>query len=160
MASLVEDLRAQAATDPLTGLGHHRSFQDRLAGAHIESLAVLVIDVDGFKEVNDRLGHQAGDRLLRRTAAVLADELRSGDELFRIGGDEFAALVRVEDQGDALDLGRRLCAAVRGQAGVTVSVGVGVPGRSEALGDLVARADRALYEAKRAGRDGAVLAGG
>ena len=156
---LVEDLQRRAATDPLTGLGHHGAFHARLEALPAETpVAVLVIDLDHFKTVNDRFGHLAGDRLLRDVAAALLTSVRAGDELFRMGGDEFAAIVRATGEQEALEVARRVVAAVREKAGSTASVGIALSRPREALRDTLARADRALYRAKAAGRDTAALA--
>ena len=158
-AKALEELRDRAATDPLTGLGHHATFHAGFARARDrrESLAVLLCDVDGFKAINDGRGHQAGDRALRQTAAAMASALRRGDELFRIGGDEFAALVRVADGREALDAGRRLREAVAAAGEVTVSIGVTLPRQGESDQAALARADEALYAVKASGRDGVAL---
>src|SRR4051812_50185341 len=104
----MRSLRAQAATDPLTGLGHHATFHATLAHAHRRpSTAVVLMDLDGFKGLNDTFGHQHGDSVLRGVAAALTGALRRGDTLFRIGGDEFAALLLVSDAGEALEAGAR-----------------------------------------------------
>src|SRR4051794_23605120 len=114
-ADLMRTLRAQAATDPLTGLGHHATFHATLAGAHRRPrTAVVLVDLDGFKRLNDTFGHQHGDQVLRGVAAALSGALRRGDTLFRIGGDEFAALLVVSDAGEALEAGSRLRDAVNG----------------------------------------------
>jgi diguanylate cyclase (GGDEF)-like protein len=159
-ADLMRSLREQAATDPLTGLGHHATFHATLANAHRRpSTAVVVVDVDGFKRVNDTFGHQHGDHVLRELAGALNGALRRGDTLFRIGGDEFAALLVVADAAEALEAGRRLRAAVAdADLGVTVSIGVAVPQEGEADAAVLGRADRALYRVKAAGRDGVALA--
>jgi len=158
-ASAIEELRDRAATDPLTGLGHHATFHEAFARARKrrEAIAVLMADIDGFKAINDSRGHQAGDRALRETAAALARALRRGDELFRIGGDEFAAIVRVAGGTEALEVGRRLGAAVSAVGDVTISIGVTLPAPGESDEATLARADRALYEVKAAGRDGVAL---
>jgi diguanylate cyclase (GGDEF)-like protein len=159
-AAALDELETRAATDALTGLGHHATFHAAFARARDrrEAVAVLIADVDGFKAINDARGHQAGDRVLRETAAALSGALRRGDELFRIGGDEFAAIVRVGEPHDALEAGRRLREAVAGSE-VTVSIGVAVPMLGESDQSVLARADRALYEVKDGGRDGVALAG-
>lgn len=154
-AAAMAELRLRAATDSLTGLGHHATFQERLTAERTagDRLAVLLVDVDGFKTINDTSGHLAGDRALRTVAAQLACALRRGDEVFRIGGDEFAAIVRVADAEEAVGIGHRLRAAVA-EAGLTVSIGVALPEDGESDAALLARADRALYAVKSAGRDG------
>jgi diguanylate cyclase (GGDEF)-like protein len=160
-AEAVAELRERAARDPLTGLGHHGTFHDALRAGRLHSeIAVLLVDVDGFKAINDARGHQAGDRVLVEVAAALSGALRRGDELFRIGGDEFAALLHITGEAEALDAGRRLRAAAAQTGSVTVSVGVAVPGEQESDAALLARADRALYTVKAAGKDGVELATG
>jgi diguanylate cyclase (GGDEF)-like protein len=156
----LDGLRERAATDPLTGLGHYATFHETLAGAHRRPrTAVLLCDIDGFKHLNDTFGHQHGDEVLRRTAAALEGALRRGDRLFRIGGDEFAALLAVADEAEALEAGNRLRAAVReARLGLTVSIGVAVPADGEPDGAVLGRADRALYRVKASGRDGVALA--
>jgi diguanylate cyclase (GGDEF)-like protein len=159
-ADLMRSLRERAATDPLTGLGHHATFHEALARTHRRPrTAVVLVDVDGFKRINDTYGHQHGDQVLRAIAAALSGALRRGDTLFRIGGDEFAALLAVADADEALEAGTRLRAAVAdARLGVTVSIGVAVPRLGEADGALLARADRALYRVKAMGRDGVAVA--
>jgi diguanylate cyclase (GGDEF)-like protein len=158
-AGALEELRDRAATDPLTGLGHHGTFHEAFsrARARREAIGVVIADIDGFKAINDARGHQAGDRALRETAAALGTALRRGDELFRIGGDEFAAIVRVADGHEALELGRRLRAAVNAIGDVTISIGVALPVAGESHEATLARADQALYDVKAAGRDGVAL---
>jgi diguanylate cyclase (GGDEF)-like protein len=159
-ADLLRSLRERAATDPLTGLGHHATFHETLADSHRRPrTAVVICDLDGFKRHNDSYGHQHGDEVLRAVAGALSGALRRGDSLFRIGGDEFAALLAVSDAHEALEAGRRLRDAVRRAGlGVTVSVGVAVPREDEADASVLARADRALYRVKASGRDGVALA--
>jgi diguanylate cyclase (GGDEF)-like protein len=159
-ADLMRSLRERAATDPLTGLGHHATFHEALARTHRRpQTAVVLVDLDGFKRINDTYGHQHGDQVLRAIAAALSSALRRGDTLFRIGGDEFAALLAVADADEALEAGTRLRAAVAdARLGVTVSIGVAVPRPDEADGTLLARADRALYRVKAMGRDGVAVA--
>ncbi len=161
-AASVRALREQAATDPLTGLGHHATFHTELAEARASGdVGVLVIDVDSFKAYNDRHGHPAGDRALRATADALADALRRGDALFRIGGDEFAALLPGVDAPTALEVARRLHAAVEAAgSGLAVSLGAAAARPGEDADGVLARADRALYSVKRGGRNGVALDGG
>lgn len=160
-AAVVGELHERAARDPLTGLGHHGSFQRDLAAACERRAgsppALLVIDIDGFKAVNDADGHLAGDDLLCRVAAALEDALRGGDRPYRIGGDEFAVLARVTDAEQALALAGRLRAATRTAGGPTISIGVALHQDGESDTELFARADSALYRVKRDSRDGIAL---
>jgi diguanylate cyclase (GGDEF)-like protein len=157
---LMGSLRERAETDPLTGLGHHATFHEALAGSHRRpTTAVLVCDIDGFKALNDTYGHAHGDRILCGLADAMSGALRRGDRLFRVGGDEFAALLAVETREQALEAATRLREAVlEARLGVTVSVGVAVPQAGETDVALLGRADRALYAVKAAGRDGVALA--
>ena len=159
-AELMGSLRERAETDPLTGLGHHATFHEALAGSHRRpTTAVVVCDIDGFKLLNDTYGHGHGDRVLCGLADAMSGALRRGDRLFRVGGDEFAALLAVEDREQALGAAMRLRDAVlEARLGVTISVGVAVPQAGETDIALLARADRALYSVKEAGRDGVALA--
>ena len=157
-AQALDDLQVRADTDPLTGLGHHASFHAALeeltAGPERRgTLALLVADVDGFKNVNDTRGHQAGDEVLRHVADALRATLRTGDVLARVGGDEFAALVTLPTPEDAYATADRVRLAVGRHSGTTASVGVAVRTPGEPAARLVARADSALYQAKREGRD-------
>ena len=153
----------QAITDDLTGLGNRRHLVDRL-GAAIESaaardgqLALLLVDLDGFKELNDTLGHSAGDEVLRQIGPRLSQILREQDTLARLGGDEFAVVLAPGDEATASAAGLRLRAALEqsfGVGGIRVhvdaSIGIALfPEHSrDALG-LLQRADVAMYEAKR-----------
>ena len=159
-AAAVAELRHRASTDPLTGLGHRGAFAEALGASHRRPIAtaVALCDLDRFKELNDRLGHQEGDRALLASVRALEGALRRGDLLFRLGGDEFAALLAVRNEREALAAAHRMRDAVAAsEAGVTVSVGVAISGPEEGDDSLVGRADRALYAAKRDGRDGVAL---
>jgi diguanylate cyclase (GGDEF)-like protein len=154
---VLADLREQASADPLTGLRHHRPLTDRLDGETLDGTAVLVIDVDSFKTVNDTHGHQAGDQALVDLAQALQEALRAHDELYRVGGDEFVALVEVTGPDPAIAIAHRLCAAAQ-RTGRTVSIGVAVAIAGEPASAVLRRADAALYDAKRAGRNTVHLA--
>ncbi len=157
--SAVAALEETAARDPLTGLGHHAAFHTALARrtpphqARRTLSGLLVLDLDHFKKVNDTEGHLAGDSLLKNAARLLAQDLRAGDRLFRVGGDEFAALITVDSPKLAESLAARLVATARRELPVTVSVGVAIARPGDRPAELFARADAALYRAKRAGRD-------
>jgi diguanylate cyclase (GGDEF)-like protein len=154
----LRQLNEKASSDPLTGLRHYGAFGERLARTAAARTALLAIDVDQFKQLNDRYGHQAGDRILVDLAHTLQTALRSGDELYRIGGDEFAAVIEVQREAEALAVAERLVVAAR-RLGRTVSVGVALRAPHESAADTLHRADLALYEAKRTGRDAARLGG-
>ncbi len=150
-------LREQASSDPLTGLRHTGPFGQRIAAATPGRTALLAIDVDGFKSVNDTYGHQAGDRVLVGLARALEGALRQGDELYRIGGDEFVAVIEVNRPEEAVRIAERLAEAAR-RIGRTISVGVALPRPGESPDLTLRRADQALYRVKREGRDGVHLA--
>ncbi|GAA2714857.1 diguanylate cyclase [Micromonospora olivasterospora] len=150
--STLARLREQASSDPLTGLRHTGAFEQRIARATPGRTALLAIDVDGFKTVNDTYGHQAGDRLLVGLARALEAALRQGDELYRTGGDEFVAVIEVNRPEEAVRIAERLTEAAR-RTGRTISVGIALPRSGELPKQTLQRADQALYAAKRQGRD-------
>jgi diguanylate cyclase (GGDEF)-like protein len=149
---LVGELRHAAATDPLTGLLNRRAVGQRLghelarARRTGEAFATLLIDVDHFKQINDRRGHAAGDAALVALAQVLTRELREIDTVARIGGDEFALILPATGVAGAHQVAQRL----RERAGVPISIGAAVYGIDGHTADELARAaDATLYEAKR-----------
>jgi diguanylate cyclase (GGDEF)-like protein len=150
----------RATRDGLTELPNQRAFQDDLPRAvaaalrHQDALALAVVDVDDFKHKNDRHGHPHGDQVLQQVATVLRDS-RAGDRAYRVGGDEFAALLPRADADDVKVLGRRLNRAFT-QAGLKVSIGISLLRPGEPADILRAEADAALYEAKRRGGNRAV----
>lgn len=155
MVMLVEDLRTRATVDTLTGLGNLAAFQDALSsiGARRRGgWALVMADVDGLKRVNDTHGHLSGDLALRTLAGALHDVLRSEDRMFRIGGDEFAALLQDVDADGAAEIGRRMCeaaATVMADFGAGLSVGIAIPEPGETPAEFIDRADKMLYEVKR-----------
>lgn len=172
-----ETLRALAHTDALTGLPNRRGLETELAAAlaqadHQRVLAVYLLDLDGFKAVNDRLGHDTGDELLVAVSARLKAELRHSDVVARLGGDEFVVLARgLGAEADAWQLGRKLVAAfgqpftVRGQScsvGLTAGFAL-APLDGHDASSLLRRADAAMYAGKQSGkgtvRRGAASAG-
>jgi diguanylate cyclase (GGDEF)-like protein len=150
---------ALAATDSLTGCPNRRAFLERLDGAIVAAgtgrrAAVCLIDLDGFKAVNDRDGHAAGDAALRSVTAALTGAVRESDTVARLGGDEFAVLADVNVTMDADELAERLREAVAAagcDCGVTASVGVALVDASDDVNLLLHRADAAMYRAKSAG---------
>jgi diguanylate cyclase (GGDEF)-like protein/PAS domain S-box-containing protein len=162
-------LRHLADHDPLTGLLNRRGFE-RALEAHVARTrrygaagALLVVDLDGFKYINDTLGHHAGDQLIIACAAALRERLRETDVLGRLGGDEFAVLLPVESAPEAAVVAGALVEIVRQRArgfggqqagNVTASIGVAAVDVATATsGELMVSADLAMYEAKEAGRN-------
>ncbi len=155
---LVSVLRSTARTDPLTGVANRRMWDERLEEEMERSarsgaaLSVVVLDLDGFKAVNDAGGHEAGDRLLQELARAWQAAVRGGgDFLARLGGDEFGLLAPAADEIAVHGLARRL-AETMPDGVVSASVGVATWDRVEGSSDLVRRADRAMYQAKRRNR--------
>ena len=157
-------LEAQSVTDVLTGVKNRRCFDLRLeeecqrALSRQTSLALLMIDIDRFKDLNDQLGHPAGDETLRAVAQLLQSELRSGDELFRYGGEEFAVILPETTLRGAFVLAERFRRIVQRapwkSRAVTVSIGAATIGEDTGTPtDLIRAGDRALYHAKQNGRN-------
>lgn len=163
-AVIHQTLIAQATTDALTGLPNRRSFDGLLANLPGRShVGLVVVDLDGLKEVNDDLGHAAGDELLVAVARALQESLRRGDVVARVGGDEFYAILLQADATDAEVIARRMLerATAIEVAGQRASVSVGVaagPSTVDPLA-LLQDADRAMYVAKRQGGSRYVVAG-
>lgn len=156
--SLLERVSALARTDPLTGLLNRRELETRIALERSRSerdqseLGLLVIDVDRFKEVNDRSGHSAGDVLLRQIAAILRHTFRLHDAIARFGGDEFVVVLPHAGLEEVTSATRRVGMAAR-EAGISISVGgASWPTTSPTIDELFERADEALFEAKEHGR--------
>lgn len=155
---LQEELNHHATHDPLTRALNRRAFallaekQMAQAARTGRPLAVLMMDLDHFKRINDTLGHSGGDATLCRFVAVAGDVLRAEDVLCRFGGEEFVALLPHAEAAQAVAAAERLRLAFAA-TGATVSIGVASLRPGEDLEDLLRRADAALYDAKRAGRD-------
>lgn len=163
---LHQQLEFQAVTDPLTGLLNRRGFYQAVENTLLrserveQSLVLLYLDLDGFKRVNDSLGHDAGDRVLRWVSEQLQGCLRSYDILGRMGGDEFTALLELEFPEQAAKIAEKLiervsiCQQVEGlDVMLGVSIGIATfPDCGSDLNGLLRAADIAMYEAKRAGR--------
>jgi diguanylate cyclase (GGDEF)-like protein len=151
-----------AWSDGLTGLANRRRLDADLA-RHDDSdrpTAAIMVDIDHFKEINDRFGHAVGDEILRKVGDALASHVRYDDIVYRYGGEEFCILLPGASIADANDVAHRVVAAAQTVelpegGNVTVSVGVANATRGDASG-AVRRADRALYTAKEDGRDRAV----
>ncbi|GAA3272965.1 hypothetical protein GCM10020218_017100 [Dactylosporangium vinaceum] len=170
MTLLVAEQHRIATADTLTGLCTRRAFQERLQALRPgRPVAVILLDIDRFKRVNDAFGHPAGDRVLRVVADRLRDTAGPGVTVCRYGGEEFALLVPGADATRAADLAEHLRQAVGAAAldlgdgilrFVTISAGTALlPADTTDPSELIPLADRALYTAKHAGRDRVVAAG-
>jgi diguanylate cyclase (GGDEF)-like protein len=173
---LEAEIRTLAFYDSLTGLANRHLFTDRLSQAAAKSsrsqsyVALLYIDLDNFKELNDTSGHAEGDRLLKMVADRLATNLREGDTVARFGGDEFVVLL--EDLGvdyapaaanammsankirNALNLPYKLLGVTSSAWHCSASIGIAVfVGQSESMDTILDKADKALYQAKKNGKN-------
>lgn len=164
LLQLKSELERLAGADPLTGAFNRRTFHELLsktisnAERHDHRFALLMIDVDHFKNVNDTFGHQAGDDVLRILCDLIVASVRSSDQLFRVGGEEFCLLVTVNDDIEAQKLAEKLHRVVRThhfkQVGrITISIGIAHFREGDCQESIYARADEAMYEAKRRGRN-------
>ncbi len=160
------ELRCAAETDTLTGVGNRRWFMSRMPRRALDGNALLLMDLDFFKQVNDRFGHDAGDAVLVSFAEAISRNLRSGDSFGRLGGEEFGLYLPKTAASEALAIAQSLCNVVRGlvvecggeRISLTVSIGVAaVVDDQRSLTDLFKLADAALYAAKDSGRDRAFL---
>ena len=170
----VESHRAaetRASTDGLTGLPNRRYFDEFCSllaerRRSDDAVGILMVDIDHFKRVNDRFGHEVGDDVLRAVAGAIAGAVRDDDVPARYGGEEFVVLLRNPSGPVALEVAERIRLAVAGldlrrlgPSSISVSVGAAVQvDADQPIADLLADADRALYRAKRAGRDRVVAA--
>jgi diguanylate cyclase (GGDEF)-like protein len=166
LASLTGRLRELAMIDSLTGVLNRRAFLDHADGEwvrhrrHKHALSCAMIDVDGFKRINDTFGHAAGDALLQHIGALLRATLRASDLPARLGGDEFVALMPETNLDGAAALGERLLSrlaarpltALDQSIAATLSIGVASADGATSLEELMARADAALYRSKKEGR--------
>jgi diguanylate cyclase (GGDEF)-like protein len=158
----------QANHDVLTGVANRLRFDDLLTHALLRrtpNLAVIYLDLDNLKTVNDTYGHEAGDQLLVRAARYLADSVRQEDTVARLGGDEFAIILENITPQHAEALSARLVEGFReiydspdGPILATVSAGYAYANTNESASQLVARADKALFQAKQTGRARLVIA--
>jgi diguanylate cyclase (GGDEF)-like protein len=170
---LEQRLRHDAMHDPLTGLLNRAAFLESLARAKARSdrqgsvVALLYIDLDQFKQINDALGHPIGDQVLVEVSARLREASRSGETVGRLGGDEFVVLVEaVTGPGALIEIAERMLSSLRRPVagldatfGVSASIGIAMAEtRLDDIEELMLQADEAMYAAKRGGRDRWALA--
>lgn len=165
-------LRRAAMLDQVTGLPNRRLFEENVQETErvqADRVAVLFIDLDRFKAINDTLGHAAGDTVLKEVAERLSRVFRQEDMIARYGGDEFIAALHVTDTSDAIELADRVRAAIAedfaglpAELNITASVGIALTdgrGADQSIDQLIRLADQAMYAAKRGGGDQAVVYG-
>jgi len=164
-----DQLLQLARKDPLTGAGNRRALDEKLAEVCAAQLrsntpsSLVLIDIDNFKEINDEFGHAAGDQILVRLTEIIELRIRVTDSLYRIGGEEFVVVI----EGQTRDKARRMAEQLRTlveanelapEGSVTISLGVAELSLGESPRDWIRRADLALYESKRSGRNQTSLA--
>lgn len=163
------EARRQAMFDPLTRLWNRRGGMDLLDKAlndalkHDHTLGICLADIDNFKRVNDQYGHQVGDEVLARVARKIVGSVRPQDSVCRYGGDEFLVIVHDIGEKDCAEIAERMCDGIRsspvrtrgGTVRATLSIGIAMRNRGDGLTPhgLIEKADQALYNSKRAGRD-------
>jgi len=167
-AKMYKQMEEMATTDGLTGLPNHRTFQARMtemlarAERHGKPVSMILTDIDKFKSVNDTYGHPVGDAVLKRVAAVLADQIRKVDLVARYGGEEFAIVLEETDAQGALlfcervrqEIAAQVMSSDKGSFRVTLSLGIATyPQSGKEKQHLIERADQALYAAKEGGRN-------
>jgi two-component system cell cycle response regulator len=172
-----ERLREDGLTDPLTGLSNRRFFERRLKEEvkrwfrNKTDLSCMLVDIDFFKSVNDRFGHQVGDSVLKTISNELGSDLRASDVLARYGGEEFVLLLPETDASHAVEIAERLRERIENNSdwgiSITITISVGVAtltqsgvSQSQACNWLVRQADTALYKAKHRGRNCVIQAEG
>jgi diguanylate cyclase (GGDEF)-like protein len=166
----MNELGVLSRTDPLTGLPNRRHLEEHLAAQlsaarrHHQPLAVLFIDIDDFKHINDRLGYEVGDEVLRAVGARLRITVRAEDLVGRWGGEEFLAVLPAADLAAALSSAERLRAAIAGDAvaagdhDTPVTISVGCAAEPDEPAELIRQASRALRQAKHGGKNRVVAA--
>jgi len=168
LAEKMEEISRLAWQDPLTRLPNRLYFRERLsqtlasAARSGRRVALLLFDIDGFKQVNDTLGHEAGDRLLQEIGRRVGGRIREADTFARLGGDEFVVIMdTMRDRSDAVVVAETIMKAVDDinmfgreelRVGASVGIACGDPDAAQSADELLNKADRAMYEAKRAGK--------
>jgi len=163
-AAMLQELEFLSFHDSLTGLCNRRMFQQSLVAKGDHNFALMLMDLDHFKKINDCFGHEIGDRVLRGIADLLQRHCRERGEIFRLGGEEFAVILADASQSElerSAESFRKRVESLNGddETRVTISIGTGLRRRGESTSELMRRVDRALYGAKAAGRNRVVPSG-
>lgn len=169
LEQLKSELERLVVVDPLTGVYNRRKFHETLGAAitaavrHQHLFALLMLDIDNFKSINDRFGHQVGDGVLRIVCELIASSVRSADQMFRVGGEEFCLVAIAMDVEQARTLAEKVRRVIESHdfpevGRVTISVGIAYFKEGDNQQNIYARADSALYRAKRQGRNCVVYA--
>ncbi|HXU94133.1 MAG TPA: GGDEF domain-containing protein [Gallionella sp.] len=164
LRELKEELERMSVVDPLTGVFNRRKFHDVLdisianAVRHYHRFALLMMDIDHFKRINDEFGHQSGDGVLRIVCELIHASIRGSDQLFRVGGEEFCLVAMVDGEKDAHTLAEKVRKVVESHTfpeigRLTISIGIASFEEGDSQESIYARADAALYEAKHNGRN-------
>lgn len=164
LLELKKELERISLVDPLTGTFNRRKFHEELGISIANALryhhlfALLMLDIDHFKCINDKFGHQAGDNVLRAVCELITSSIRSSDQLFRVGGEEFCLLTAVGEAEDVHLLAEKIRQVVESHAfpgigRVTISIGIAYFREYDTQESIYARADAALYGAKHQGRN-------
>ena len=160
-----------AYRDPLTGLNNRTSMEKflpreiDLAKRHSQSMSLMVMDLDGFKQVNDQCGHDAGDQVLREVGQVISDEVRHTDLVYRYGGDEFVGALSQTDINGAIDVSERIRSSIETldlesqgiNSNIKVSIGITMVRHGDDFSAAFKRADKALYQAKLNGKNQIII---
>ena len=164
LLELKKELERISLVDPLTGTFNRRKFHEELEISIANALryhhlfALLMLDIDHFKRINDKFGHQAGDNVLRAVCELIASSIRNSDQLFRVGGEEFCLMTAVGAAEDVQPLAEKIRQVVElhtfpGTGRVTISIGIAYFREYDTQESIYARADAALYGAKHQGRN-------
>ncbi len=169
LEQLKSELERLVVVDPLTGVFNRRKFHESLGAAitaamrHQHLFALLMLDIDNFKSINDRYGHQVGDSVLRIMCELIDSTIRSADQMFRVGGEEFCLVAIAKDVEQARTLAEKIRLVIESHdfpevGRVTISIGIAYFKEGDDQQNIYARADVALYRAKRQGRNCVIYA--